>query len=141
MTWRSEGGATAFPQADAALRSMRHLRQHLQGVVTQHRGSWQFPLCSSQCHKPISPCTTLVCSALPPPEHRVSGCESGAVCGPFKRVPEFLADSHTSLVDRNTFAFHSQVLRELLFQALELWAVGSSLVLRSHTYQGEAAQI
>ena len=42
---------------------------------------------------PISLHATQVCSVLPLPEPRVSGCERHFVYYPFKRVPVSLADS------------------------------------------------
>ena len=46
------------------------------------------------------------------------------VCWSFKRVPDFLADAHLSLVDRIPAGFHSQMLCGLLFLtgALDLGA-------------------
>ena len=86
---------------------------------------------------PDSPNTTLVCSVLPPLEHRVNGW-ANFVCWPYNRVPVPLVDSDFSLVDRNPTAFHSQVSRGHLFPAPMLSAVGTCLGFRLHSFQGES---
>ena len=77
----------------------------------------------------LFPSDTLVCSAFPPPELRVSGCERGFVCGSFKRAPVSVADSHLCLADTIPANFHSQVLCGHLFLALMLRAGEPSLEL------------
>lgn len=80
--------------------------------------------------------TTLVPSALPQPEARVSGCKIYFVCCPFKKVPGTLADSPLFLVDRVPPDFLSLMLCGCLFPAPVLWAGVACMGLRHYAPQG-----
>lgn len=59
----------------------------------------------------------------------------GNLCGPFKRIPEFLAAFCLSKIYSILTDFHSQMLRGLLFLALVLWVDYTRAELQSFTVQ------
>ena len=140
-TWTLEDGATGSPKGGAI--AFPKLMPYGRKYSTQEVGKW---LSTSivvvvpsaillELQIPVSPLNTLVCSALPVPEPRVSGCERDFVHWPFKSVPVSLTDLNVFLVNRIPAVFHSQILCGHLFLGLMLWAGDPSLGLRPHTSQ------
>lgn len=80
-------------------------------------------------HNSVFPSVSLAPLKLPPSARAQDEClwESESVQGAFKRISGFPAAFFLSWMGRTLADFHSQILPELLFLAVELWARGPML--------------
>ena len=136
VTGNPEDRAIAFPQADAIRRGVLHPRKMVSAVWGDLATVVLVAIPSAlspESQTPVSSHMTLVCSALPLPEPRESGCNQDFVCWAFKRVL-CLWQTHLSLADRIPANFHGDVMWGA--SPWLQWSELGSLVYRSHTPQG-----